>query len=175
MIGAVPCIQGRAFCCHKVQMRTFARAVKAALIAGFGAREIASIRPVLPLLRHRLPCPRHILRLAHGFEKKSKRHLISISYMFLRNTIECYLCNTFLKTAGTAPFDGGHLLHGHNRWVMVDAATEGGIPRSSCLEVSLKSLAFCGSVRKREATRRLAGIKGTNQRCDLTPMGRNSP
>ena len=50
---------------------------------------------------------------------------------------------------------------------MVDAATEGGIPRSSCLEVSLKSLAFCGSVRKREATRRLAGIKGTTQRCGL--------
>jgi len=46
---------------------------------------------------------------------------------------------------------------------MVVEATEGGIPRSSRLGVSLKSLAFSGSVRKREATGRLAGIKGTNQ------------
>ena len=45
---------------------------------------------------------------------------------------------------------------------MVVEATEGGIPRSSRLEVSLKSLAFSGSVRKREVTGRLAGIKGTN-------------
>ena len=41
---------------------------------------------------------------------------------------ECYLCNTFLKKAGTAPFGGGHLLHGKIGWVMVHAATEGGNP-----------------------------------------------
>ena len=42
----------------------------------------------------------------------------------------CYLCNTSLKTAGTAPFQGGPLLLDHKCWVIVHAATEGGIPRS---------------------------------------------
>jgi len=42
----------------------------------------------------------------------------------------CHLCNTFLKTAGTAPFQGGPLLRDHRGWVIVREATEGGIPRS---------------------------------------------
>lgn len=73
----------------------------------------------------------------------------------------CHLCNTSPKKAGTAPFQGGPLLRDYDCWAMVIEATEGGIPRSSRLGVSLKSLAFSGSVRKREATGRLAGIKGT--------------
>ena len=92
-----------------------------------------------------------------------KKQIISTACVGCQQQVACHLCNTSLKTAGTVPFQGGLLLCVHDCWAMVVEATEGGIPRSSRLGVSLKSLAFSGSVRKREATGRLAGIKGTNQ------------
>ena len=79
----------------------------------------------------------------------------------------CYLCNTSPKTAGTAPFQGGPLLRDYDCWAMVVEATEGGIPRSSRLGVSLKSLAFMRECPKARGDRAVSGDQG-NQPCGVT-------
>ena len=112
---------------------------------------------------HLMPCALPQWRPHGTFRGRYKKQIISIACVGYQQQVACHLCNTSLKTAGTVPFQGGPLLRVHGCWAMVIEATEGGIPRSSRLGVSLKSLAFSGSVRKREATGRLAGIKGTNQ------------
>ena len=57
-------------------------------------------------------------------------------------TIECYLCNTLPKTASNCGLPSRSFIACAGTFGNCDDATEGGIPRSSRLGGSLKSLAF---------------------------------
>ena len=57
-------------------------------------------------------------------------------------TIACYLCNTLRKRGGVAGVRSGSFVACAEVLGNCDVATEGGIPRSSRLGGSLKSLAF---------------------------------
>lgn len=110
-----------------------------------------------------LPHPRS----SGTFWGNRKNTTFPAAYRCSMGDFACYLCNTSLKTAGTAPFQGGPLLRDYDCWAMVIEATEGGIPRSSRLGVSLKSLAFMRECPKARGDRAVSGDQG-NLPCGVT-------
>src|SRR6266478_3933607 len=89
-------------------------------------------------------------------------------------TTACYLCNTRRKRRAVRRFSAVPLLRVQTLSVIVMVRRRGASRGRPVLGGSLKSLAFSGSVRKREATKRVLRDKGTNLGC-FTQRIRNLP
>jgi hypothetical protein len=101
-------------------------------------------------------------RAPNGTFKKYLRR--TIAYAKSSITVACYLCNTHRKRRGVGRFGAVPLLRVQTLSVIVMLRRRGASRGRPVLGGSLKSLAFRGSVRKREATKRVLRDKGTNLR-----------
>src|SRR5205814_2611879 len=84
-----------------------------------------------------------------------KRQAQTVCYERALITSACYLCNTRWKTSFIGPFRSVLLLCVQRRSVIVIERRRGASRGRPVLGGSLKSLAFSGCVRRREATRRV--------------------
>jgi hypothetical protein len=79
---------------------------------------------------------------------------ITMAYGEILQSVACYLCNTFWKTGCLSPFEAVPLLRVHWASVIVIRRRRGASRGRPGLGGSLKSLAFSGCVRRREAAKR---------------------
>jgi len=84
----------------------------------------------------------------------SKSYLITNTYDEISKAAACYLCNTHPKTGGVLSFEAVPLLRVQNASVIVNTRRRGASRGRPVLGGSLKSLAFSGCVRRREAAKR---------------------
>jgi hypothetical protein len=84
----------------------------------------------------------------------SKTYSKTIAYVEILETVACYLCNTHSKTGCLRPFEAVPLLRVQSASVIVNTRRRGASRGRPVIGGSLKSLAFSGCVRRREAARR---------------------
>src|SRR5262245_28138175 len=98
-------------------------------------------------------------------ETFSKSLYTTTAYSETFTSRPCYLCNTLPKTGSPHSSEAVPLLRVQSASVIRTVRRRGHPEVAPFLGGSLKSLAFSGCVRRREATRRWIRDKGTNLGC----------